>query len=244
MPIPHKLLVIAAEASGDELGAEFITEVKKIAPSIEIKGMGGDKMAKAGVPSEISIEGLSILGLFEALGAWQTARSKAKEIAQFAEEWGADTAVLIDSWGFSLRAGSELKKLIPNIRLIKMVGPQVWATRAGRAKTLASVFDELWCIHGFELPFYKGLNIKTSVIGNPALSRLDINEFRNNYKREYIGILPGSRNNEIKRLLSIMLEAAQGIYHENGVKSLLVIAEGKKDLVNSIIANSNTDTKD
>lgn len=236
MAIPKKLLVIAAEASGDELGAEFITEVRKIAPNVEIRGMGGERMAKAGVTSEVSIDGLSIFGVLEAFKALKTAETKADEIAEYADYWEADTAVLIDSWGFSIRAGKALKKAIPNIRLIKMVGPQVWATRPGRAKTLAKIFDELWCIHDFELPFYENLDIKVSVIGNPALGRVKGTEVYDGAKRKYIGLLPGSRNSEIKRLLPDMLEAAKKFNQVTKLPFLLVVATGKDTLINEIIA--------
>ena len=244
MAIPKKLLVIAAEASGDELGAEFITEVRKLSPNIEIRGMGGPKMANAGVTSEVSIDGLSIFGIVEALKALKTAEEKAEEIAEYADYWEADTAVLIDSWGFSVRAGKAIKKAIPNIRLIKMVGPQVWATRPERAKKLAKIFDELWCIHDFELPFYKDFDIKVSVIGNPALARVKATDVYDGSKRKYVGLLPGSRNSEITKLLPNMLEAAKKLNQVTRLPFLLVVANGKEKLIDDIINQSGlADTK-
>lgn len=216
-----RLLIIAPEPSGDHLAAEFINAVRQKVPNIEIKGMGGQQMAQLGIKSEVSTDGLAVLGLVEALGAWQTARKKAKEIARFAFEYKPEAVVLIDSWGFTLRAGQQIRKLLPDVRLIKMVGPQVWATRAGRAKTLAQTYDELWCIHEFEVPFYKGLDIKTRVIGNPGLGRLqkgDADSFKTRHninQKTIVGLLPGSRRKEIDNILPPMLEAASILSAKN-----------------------------
>ena len=153
---------------------------------------------------------MSVLGLVEAIGAWKIARNKAREIAVFVKDFEPDAVVLIDSWGFTTRAAKEVRKLMPNARIIKMVGPQIWATRPGRAKIIAQIYDEIWCIHEFELPFYQGLDIKAKVIGNPALGRVEIGDaakFKAKYNlsgKRIIGMLPGSRGNEIKYLLPIM----------------------------------------
>jgi lipid-A-disaccharide synthase len=212
-----KLFVIAAEPSGDSLGADFIEAVRAMSPTIEIKGMGGEKMAAAGVESLVSIDGLSVLGIVEALGAWKIARNKACEVAVFAKEFAPDAIVLIDSWGFTTRAAKEIRKRLPNTRIIKMIGPQVWATRPKRAKIIAEIYDEIWCIHDFELPFYQGLNITAKVIGNPALGRVQLGNsksFIDKYQLEnkrIIGLLPGSRKNEVRYLLPIMAEAVEAL---------------------------------
>lgn len=211
----NKVLIVAAEPSGDELGAEFIQALRDKSPNIQIRGVGLDKMAQMGVRSEISLDGLAILGLVEALGAWKTAVKRADEVGLLAHEFKPDAAVLIDSWGFNLRAARAIKKYSPNTRLIKFVGPQVWATRAGRAKTLAKSFDEIWCIHDFELPYYDGLGIKTQVVGNPAIGRAIIGNKDNFVKnhnldgKKIIGLLPGSRKKEITNVLPDFIEAAK-----------------------------------
>lgn len=225
-----KLFVIAAEPSGDSLGADFIAAVRAIAPEIEIKGMGGDKMAAAGVPSLVSIQGLSVLGIIEAFGAWQIARNKAREIAVFVKDFAPDAVVLIDSWGFTARAATEIRKLMPEARIIKMVGPQVWATRPGRAKIIAKLYDEIWCIHDFELPFYQGLDIDAKVIGNPALGRVsqgNAANFKNKHQlqnKRIIGLLPGSRSNEIKHLLPIMTSAVEELNKTNEDLAFVTVA--------------------
>ncbi len=231
-----RLFIIAPEPSGDHLAAEFISAVRELNPNIEIKGMGGKQMASLGVETLVSTEGLAILGLIEALGAWRNAVNKAREVAKHVHEFKPDAVVLIDSWGFTLRAAQQIRKLLPNVRLIKMVGPQVWATRAGRAKTLAQTYDELWCIHEFEEPYYAGLPIKVRTIGNPGLGRLEkgsrerfITKFALT-SHETIGILPGSRKREIENILPPMLEGARLLsQRHNGLVFVTVAASAIKD---------------
>ena len=79
--------------------------------------------------------------------------------------------MLIDSWGFTLRVAQGVRAAAPHIKLVKYIGPQVWATRPGRAKTLAAAVDHLICIHDFEVPFYEPYGLACTVCGHPALGR-------------------------------------------------------------------------
>ena len=234
----NKVLIVAAEPSGDELGAEFIQALRDKSPNIQIRGVGLDKMAQLGVKSEISLEGLAILGLVEALGAWKTAVKRADEVGVLAQDFKPDVAVLIDSWGFNLRAARAIRKYSPNTRLIKFVGPQVWATRAGRAKTLAKSFDEIWCIHDFELPYYDGLGIKTEIVGNPAIGRAIIGDkdiFVKNHNldgKKIIGLLPGSRKKEITNVLPDFIEAAKIIASKlNDAVFVTIAAKNVREMI-------------
>ena len=108
--------------------------------------------------------------------------------------------MLIDSWGTMWRIARELKLRGTRARRIKLIGPQVWATRPGRARVLAQWCDHLLCIHAFEQPFYRKWGLPTTVIGNPALGRLphgDGAAFRRmngiGAEKKVIGLLPGFR---------------------------------------------------
>jgi lipid-A-disaccharide synthase len=126
-----------------------------------------------------------------------------------------DAAVLIDSWGFTLRVAQRMAPLLPHTPLIKYVGPQVWAMRAGRAKTLARAVDHLVCIYEFEKPFYAPFNLPVTVSGHPAFGHDqpgDAAGFRARYKiaddKRVLLLLPGSRNSEIARVAPILEDAA------------------------------------
>jgi lipid-A-disaccharide synthase len=180
---------------------------------LEFAGMGGPKMAALGIESCVSIDGLSILGLTEALKIWKLVRDKVQQVGIAAEAFKPDVVVLIDSWGFTVRAAQEIRRLLPGVPLVKMIGPQVFATRPGRARSVAKNYDALFCIHDFEVPFYDGLNIPVTVIGNPAVARAKIGEgdvFRARHglsDRRIALLLPGSRRAEIE-LVSPTFEVA------------------------------------
>src|SRR6202012_40986 len=82
-----------------------------------------------------------------------------------------DIAVLIDSWGFTLRVATRLRRIDPTLPLVKYVGPQVWASRPGRARTLAGAVDHLLTIHSFDAPYFEKEGLDTTFVGSPALAR-------------------------------------------------------------------------
>ena len=213
---PFRVFVVAGEPSGDELAAELVQALRASRPDLVIAGVGGAKLANQGITSAVSIEGLSVLGLTEGLAALKTVNARAEDTGIAAEAFGPDAVVLIDSWGFTLRAAKAIRARVPKARLIKMIGPQVFATRPGRAKTVAAVYDALFCIHDFELPFYEGTGLPVTIIGNPAIARAGIGDgarFRARHglaDQKIVLLLPGSRGGEIQRVAPA-LEAAAAI---------------------------------
>ncbi|GIU66113.1 lipid-A-disaccharide synthase [Candidatus Phycosocius spiralis] len=211
---PRRVFIVAAEPSGDELAGELVAALRRVEPTLELAGVGGAKLASHGVISEVSIEGLSVLGLTEGLSALRTVRRRALETSEAARRFTPDAVVFIDSWGFTLRAAKAIRALLPNAVLIKMVGPQVFASRPGRAKTVAQVYDALFCIHDFEVPYYDGTGLPITVIGNPAIARSkpgNATQFRQRHglkDKRVVLLLPGSRAGEIKRVAPALEGAA------------------------------------
>lgn len=210
-----RIFLVAAEPSGDLLARETAEALKQKDPAIEFAGIGGSELRKIGIESPIDITPLSILGLFEGLKAYGTVVKLADEAADAIAAFKPDAVVLVDSWGFMLRVAQRVRQRDPNIKLIKLVGPQVWATRPGRAKTLAGVVDHLVCIHHMETPYYEPHGLPVTVMGNPALSRTDPGDAAAFRVHRSIGadeqvllVLPGSRPSEIKRVAPVLVEAA------------------------------------
>jgi lipid-A-disaccharide synthase len=209
------IMLVAAEASGDELGAGLARALKARIPGVKLVGVGGPKMAAEGIVSPFDIAQLSVLGIFEGVAAYPRVVARVKDTIALATREAPDMAVLIDSWGFTLRVAQGLKRLDPKLPVIKFVGPQVWASRPGRAKTLAATVDHLLSILPFDAPFYEPLGLPVTFVGNPALAR-DFSQASGARFREAIGIkpeaplllvLPGSRGGEIKRLMPPFGEA-------------------------------------
>ena len=217
-------MLVAAEASGDALGAELARALKHRlgADNVRFVGVGGDQMAREGVVSPFDIGSLSILGLFEGLMAYPRVVARANETAALAARERPDIAVLIDSWGFTLRVASRLRRLYPKMPLVKYVGPQVWASRPGRAKTLARAVDHLLAIHSFDAPYFEQAGLKTTFVGNPSLAR-DLSGAEGARLRAAIDagpetpillVLPGSRPSEIKRVMPAFEDAAARLLDE------------------------------
>lgn len=211
---PWRVFIVAGEPSGDELGAELVQALRARHPDIILAGVGGEKLAAVGIQSHVSIDGLSVLGLTEGLAALKTVNERAQATGEAAAGFKPDAVVLIDSWGFTLRAAKAIRARVPQAKLIKMIGPQVFATRPGRARTVAQVYDALFCIHDFEVPYYDGTGLPVTVIGNPAVARAQIGDGQGFRARQgltdkkLVLLLPGSRRGEIERVAPSLEEAA------------------------------------
>lgn len=217
MSVPH-IYFVAAEASGDLLAREVITQLRTSTPGIQISGIGGHEMAGVGIISPLDLSPLSILGLFEGLRIYDQVIRLADAACADILKAAPDVVVLVDSWGFMLRLAQRLRKAAPQIRLVKLIGPQVWATRPGRAKVMASIVDHLLCMYDLEAPFYEPHGLKTTVIGNPALFRGgtgDRRAFRAAHglsdQDQALLVLPGSRAGELARVAPAVMEAAKRV---------------------------------
>lgn len=210
------VFLVAAEDSGDAIGADVIDRLRARSPGIRISGIGGERMKAAGAHSDVDMSGLAVLGLVEGLMAYGRVKQAVEDVAAVIAAADPDSVVLIDSWGFMWRVARALKLRGVRAKRIKLIGPQVWATRPGRARVLAQWVDHLLCIHPFEQPFYVKWGLPTTVIGNPALHRLpkgDGQAFRARHgidaNAPIIGLLPGSRKSEMTRVAPTLMEATR-----------------------------------
>jgi len=214
---PLRVMLVAVEASADTLGAGLARALKaRLGDGVDLVGVGGAKMAAEGVASPYDIGDLSLVGLFEIVGAVPIALRRLEETVRLAESERPDIAVLIDSWEFTWRVGRRMRLRTPNVALIKYVAPQVWATRPGRARVVARVFDRLMTLFDFETRYFEAEGVPTASVGNPALMR-DMSKADPARLRAAIGagpddpillVLPGSRPGEIKRVLPAFEDAA------------------------------------
>ncbi|MFI4973410.1 MAG: lipid-A-disaccharide synthase [Caulobacterales bacterium] len=213
-----KVMLVAAEASADALGAGLARALKAKmgAQAVTFVGVGGAQMAAEGVASPFDIADLSLVGLFEIAGAVPRTLARLEETVRLAEAEHPDVVVLIDSWGFMWRVARRLKLRAPGALRIKYVAPQVWAWGPGRARTVAKLFDRLMTLFAFEVPYFEAEGIAAACVGNPTLSR-DFSRADPARLRSAFGVapdapillvLPGSRPGEIKRILPVFEDAA------------------------------------
>ena len=213
---PLKIMLVAAEASGDALGAGLAAALRgRLGDGVTFVGVGGPRMAEQGIESPFDIADLSILGWLEGLKAYGLVKRRVADTVAQAERERPDAVVLIDSWGFTIRVARALRQALPDAALIKYVGPQVWASRPGRAKTLAATVDHLLALYAFDAPWFEREGLPTTVVGSQALhtdmSGADPDGFRRARgiapDADLLLVLPGSRPSEI-RLMTPVYEAA------------------------------------
>ena len=247
MTRPVKLLLTAGEASGDRLGAGLIRALRRRLPdqTLELMGVGGRLMAAEGLESLFDMSELSVLGLFEGVRAYPRIVRRADDLAALARRSQPDLAVLIDSWGFSLRVARRLRRLTPPVFVVKYVGPQVWASRPGRARTLAGAVDHLLSTQSMDAPYYAGLGLPVTFVGNPALT-MDLSGVDGARSRARLGlgpdqplllVLPGSRAAEVARLSEPFGAAAAQLAADiPGLSVAVVVAPTVADQVKAEVA--------
>ncbi|HVY33857.1 MAG TPA: lipid-A-disaccharide synthase, partial [Caulobacteraceae bacterium] len=213
---PLCIMLVAAEPSGDALGAGLMAGLRqKLGRNVRFVGVGGDRMKAEGLDSVFDITDLSIWGWAEGLKAYPRVVARANQTAALAVQEKPVAAILIDSWGFTLRVGQRLRRRSPDLLLIKYVGPQVWAARPGRAKTLAATFDHLLSILAFDAPFFEREGLPVTKVGHPSLTHSPDGHPERVRQRlgadkddQILLILPGSRPGEIARMMPPFGEAA------------------------------------
>ncbi len=216
MPPPH-LMLIAGEPSGDLLGAEIMAALKALTGgTIKMTGVGGVHMAEQGMVSLYSLDATAIMGIQEALPKIPAILRQIRELADYARRERPDAVVLIDAPDFTHRVAKRLKKVAPDIPVIKYVAPQVWATRPWRAKKLGRIIDHQLALLPFEPKFFEGYDLPTTFVGHPAVERIDRGDgaaFRARHNiasdARTLCVLMGSRSMEVKHLGDVFAETAR-----------------------------------
>lgn len=233
-----RIFLVAAESSGDALGADLARVLKERDVAFDIQGVGGPLMAERGIPSQVDIKGLAVLGFVDGLLAYSRVKTAVAATVAAILKARPYIVVLIDSWGFTLRVAQGVRAAAPDIKLVKYIGPQVWATRPGRAQTLAATVDHLICIHDFEVPFYEPYGLACTVCGHPALGRYTPGDgaalrARQGFtaKEKIILVLPGSRSGEIRRIGPTLWAAAELLDRDRDVRIITVAANSVREQV-------------
>lgn len=219
--LTRNILISAGELSGDMHAANLVQSVKKTAPNIRFYGMGADLMQKAGVDIVVDAKKLSIIGGLEI-------------IIKFAKIWRAfhlmkralyhdkpDLLILVDYPGFNLRLAKIAKKA--GIKVLYFISPKVWAWNQDRVHVIKQCVDMMAVIFPFEVDFYQKWQVPVKFVGNPLLKlvvpKLTVPEARELFKLDLncrtVGLFPGSRLSEIKRLLPVMVKTAEILKDNN-----------------------------
>ena len=211
---PPRLMIVAGEASGDLHGANLVSEMKKIIPNLICYGLGEDKMRKAGVDVRINASELSIVGLVEVIKHYPRLRGILKEMRYMLKSSSPDLLVLIDSPDFNLRLAKTAKRY--GIKVMYYIGPQVWAWRPARVKTIKKRVDMMAVVFPFEVKCYKDAGVPVEYVGHPllkdAFTTIGKSDFFSSHNldanKKLIGIFPGSRKSEVENNFPVLIEMA------------------------------------
>jgi len=208
-----KYFLIAGEASGDLHGANLIKAIKQKDAAALFQFWGGDLMAAQAPGLAVHYKNTSIMGLVEVLMKLRTILSNIKKCKEQILVFKPDVVVLIDYPGFNLRIAEFCKK--NQIKVAYYIAPKVWAWKENRAKKLEQFVDELLLIFPFETDYFKKWKVNATYVGNPLLD--EIHQFKSDEHfisknqlsaKPIIALLPGSRKQEIEKILPLMMQIA------------------------------------
>lgn len=216
------VFIIAAESSGDLHGANLARALRAREPDIVLGGLGGAKMAEAGVEVFRDVTAHAAIGFVEIVGSLWVFHCAFRHMERLLDERRPDAVVLIDSPEFNLRFARRAHRR--GIKAIYYISPQLWAWRKGRIRIVQRNVDRMLVILPFERDFYARHGVDATFVGHPLLDELGDRRHDRRYARELglpdgrfvLGLLPGSRRNEIRYLLPPMLGAAEIIDRELG----------------------------
>jgi len=222
-----RVMIIAGEVSGDAHGAGVVRELKRMQPSIEIFGIGGDRMNQEGMALTYHVRELAFMGFLEVLRHLPLIRSVERTMERLLVLKKPDVLLLIDYPGFNLRFARIAKKY--GIKVAYYISPQVWAWKSGRVKRMPGIVDKMLVVFPFEEEIYQNAGVNVSFVGHPLLEELDIQFSRPQFCKRFgidpskkiLALLPGSRRQEIKDLFSVMARAA-GVLLKSGDIEIVV----------------------
>ena len=218
-----KLAIVAGEASGDLHASEVVQELKKLHPSIEMFGIGGDLLAREGVTLLHHAREMGIVGVFNVLRNIRMFRRIFNDLIDRIRAEQPDAVMLVDYPGFNLRVAKRCRAM--GIKVVYYISPQVWAWRQGRVKQIAKIVDRMIVIFPFEEEFYLKHDVPVVYVGNPLIDELRPQPATRSLQPELrVALLPGSRRNEIHALLPAMLDAVAILRNERPVDAYIIQA--------------------
>ena len=211
------VMFIAGDPSGDLHAAPIIKKLREKCPDVKTWGIGGPAMAKAGFQQVLPFEKFNCMGYVEVMKHLPFFLRAKKTLVKMMKEQRPQALVCVDYPGFNMPMLKEAAKL--KIPVIWYIAPMVWAWKAKRAKTLGSYASHIAAIFPFEIPYFSSFKAPVTFVGNPLTESLPA--IKNNGEKSpadktfRLAVIPGSRYQEIKNMLPVMLEAVDILKKEH-----------------------------
>lgn len=209
-PRRRKLFLVAGEASGDLYGGQLAEALLQLDPHLEIRGWGGEAMEAAGVTISTHYRELAFMGFWEVLKNLKTIRRNLKRCTEEILSFQPDAFVGIDFPGFNLRVAAIVGKA--DVFTHHYISPSIWAWNARRIHRIKRTVQRMHVTMPFELAPYEAAQMDVRFVGHPLISLLDeLPDHNLDIKTSLpiLALLPGSRTQELKHMLPLLLETAQ-----------------------------------
>jgi len=225
----HNLLIIAGEESGDLIGADLIRELMVLNSQLVVFGIGGDRMQSEGMNILYHIKDMAFLGFAEVVKHIPFIRKVQKELITTVIDMNIKSAVLIDYPGFNLSIAKKLNKI--GTKIIYYVSPQLWAWGSGRMNKLQHLVDKMLVVFPFEEKLYRDNNVNVSFVGHPLIERINdykflsrdelFGKFRLDLSKDILLLMPGSREQEVKKIFPVTIDAANKLAKEFNLQTVI-----------------------
>jgi lipid-A-disaccharide synthase len=207
--------MVAGEASGDLHGSGVARALRARRNEIDLYGIGGDAMQREGVELIFHCSRLSFMGFLEVLRNLPTVFRVERTLVRLLTERRPDVVVLIDYPGFNLRFARKVRAR--GIKVLYYISPQVWAWNRKRVRTIKQVVDRMKVVFPFEVEIYQAAGVDVECVGHPIVERIGASCIRQAFfqrnrldpSQKLLGLFPGSRRQEVDRILPVMLQAAE-----------------------------------
>jgi lipid-A-disaccharide synthase len=229
----ESIFISAGDPSADLPGKNLIDEILRLCPGFDVVGLGGPQMQDAGLSPLADHRDLAVLGFWEIIPKFRFFRKLMKKAVTIISERRPRAVILIDYPGFNLRLARRIRPL--GIPIIYYISPQVWAWGGRRISAIRETIDRMLVIFPFEEAFYRGHGIEARFVGHPLVDRFQSIPDKEACRRKIqisgdplIALLPGSRLQEVKRMLPAMADAA-GII-KNAMDAAAFVVAGVTDI--------------
>jgi len=244
------ILIICGEPSGDLLAGNLAREIKKLAPDLKISAVGGPTLEQNQAEVFYNIKGLAIMGFFDVLKNIPKFLKLKQIILEKIARDKPDAIIFVDFSGFNLRLAKIINKKIP---AIYYVSPQIWASRAKRIEIIGKFISKIIVLFKFEEKLYKDAGMDVYFAGHPLLDTAKpalakeafLKQLRLEPQKTTISLLPGSRKQEIKNILPIMLKSAEIITKQINDAQFIIAKSDQIDgrIYEEIVRKSGIDVK-
>ncbi|RPE12833.1 lipid-A-disaccharide synthase [Chitinophaga lutea] len=203
-----KYYIIAGEASGDLHGSNLIKQIRQLDAAADIRCWGGDLMEQAGATVVKHYRDLAFMGFIEVVMNLRTIFKNIDACKADIQSWKPDVLVLIDYPGFNMRIAEWAKQ--QGLKVVYYISPQVWAWKEGRVKKIREYVDKMLVILPFEKDFYRKWDYEVEYVGHPLIEAVKVAQPAPPFSdKPIIALLPGSRKQEVKEKLPVMLSMAK-----------------------------------